>query len=165
MNIRQLRDLAIKLLGLYLMAHGLLNMVQFVHFFDLSGRSGVRITSQKIVILGFMLPVAVYLLFAGMLLFATRLVARCLWPVKDETDIQAPALPFLATGVSLLGLYFLLASLGGLVSRLWTFGVEFSQSNHLFLLPAVPDVVGVVLGLACIFKAKAIADFLGKRAE
>jgi hypothetical protein len=165
MNIRQLRDLAIRLLGLYFVGHAILSLSGFVAFFDLSGRSGIHITSRGIVILGGMMPVVFYLLFACFLLFKSQYLENFLWAEEVETDSDVSGSSILAAGVSLVGLFFLLGSLGQLAAKVEVLGIQTSTLGPVQFLPALPDAVTVVLALLCTLKSKAIASFLQRRTE
>jgi len=163
MNIQQLRDLAIRILGLYFVGHAILALSQFMAFFDLSGRSGIRITSRGIVILGSMVPVVFYLLFACFLLFKSQNVQKLLWSEEDETNTGVSCPPVLASGISLVGLFFLIGSLGQLAAKVGMLGVQTSNFGPVQFLPALPDAVTTAWALLCMLKSKGIATFLQGR--
>ena len=158
MNIRQIRDLALKVLGIYYLAHALLLAPQFFLFFtlDRSQTAGLTLITLSLSVL---LPIAFWIIIGLLLTFYTGLVAAVLWPKQEEPETGLAAKPSLRFWIVLIGFYFLVSATGGAVAQVWTLTVRGAFMYYKFL----PELVTLVLSIACILKARAIETWLNSK--
>lgn len=162
MTVRQVRDLAIRILGLYYFACAIIHLPQALGLFYISDKETEYIAHKGVFVIASIVPMAMYFLVAYLLCFKTRGIMALLWPtVDEEPESMSNALP-LATWVSLIGLFYLIGSLGGAASELWRLGVKRDVMGSWLSYKALPEVITVVLAVVCIIKARQIAECLNK---
>jgi len=124
MTTRQIRDLAIRVLGLYYLAHAIICLPQILGIFSISGKEAEYIGNKAIFVIASLIPIAMYFVVAYVLLVKTRAIMALLWPTNaQETGNASPALS-LTTRVSLIGLFYLIGSVGGATSEPWILGAK-----------------------------------------
>ena len=166
MTTRQIRDLAIRILGLYYLAHAIISLPQILGWFSLSGEETAYVTHKYIFACASLIPVAMYFAVAYMLLFKTRAIMALLWPSTDEDVGSTSTTLSLPTWVGLIGLFYLIGSVGDTVSGLWIFGVSEmpGMGSHLSY-KFLPDLITMALAIICIVKSRSIAEYLKKKTE
>ena len=165
MTTRQIRDLAIRVLGLYYLAHAIIYLPQILGIFSISGKEAEYMGNKAIFVIASLIPIAMYFVVAYVLLVKTRAIMALLWPTTaEETGNTSPALS-LTTWVSLIGLFYLIGSAGGAASELWILGTRREVMGSFLSYKFLPDLVTMLLSVICIVKSRQIAEFLEKKTE
>ena len=164
MNISQVRDLAVKLLGLYYLITAIAYLPQLVGLFTISGKDKEFITHMGFFILSAILPAILYFIAAFFLLIKTSFVLRILWLHEDSVP-ATPTTLTLTTGISLIGFFYLIGSLGGLSVELYILSINREMWGSSIQYKYLPNIVSSVLSLICIIKARKIAEFLKSKIE
>jgi hypothetical protein len=165
MTTRQIRDLAIKILGLYFLTHAIIFLPQILSFFRLSGPETELVTHKAAFIFVSLIPSAMYFAVAFVLLIKTQATMALLWPkVDNDAGITASSLS-LTSWISLVGLFYLIGSAGGTASELWILGVNRKMMGGSLSFRFLPDIITMVLSAICIVQARRIADYLKKTTE
>jgi hypothetical protein len=163
MNIRQLRDLALKILGIYYLSSALVRAPRFANIFFEWNKSFEMAGHGLAISLSVLLPL-VFWLFIGLLLtFRTALVAAILWPSRDEAETTAIARPSLRFWIVLIGFFFAVGAAGGAVAQLWVLVAHQSMRGSYMYSRFLPELVTLVLSTICIFKAQAIEAWLNRK--
>ena len=160
MNIRQIRDLALKILGIYYLSSALVRAPQFASLFFTWNRSPETEGQGLAIALSVLLPLAFWLIIGLLLTFRTGLVAAVLWPSRDEQAGSPIARPSLRFWIVLIGFFFLVSAAGGAVSQVWTFAMHRDMRGSFMYYKFLPELVTLVLSIACILKAQAIEAWL-----
>ena len=165
MNIRQLRDLAIKFIGLGCLSSGVVMLSQVFMMFDYSWQ-GEHLASRILPGLSIVLTILLYLVLAGALLFKSRAVAGLLWPAEEEAGAEPSISASLEMGVALVGLYYIPEVLSKVASDLFFFVVRpESASGYHGYTNLLAHAFMLAVALLCIVKAKAIATHIRKYTE
>lgn len=160
MNIRQLRDLAIKIVGLMCVSQAAFLFVQ------LPGLLMAAWSFHGLLwIAGFAFFMLFYAAFAYVLLVQSRAVAGLLWP-EDEIVTGPDFTLSLEACIALVGVYFIpnaLSRIAGdvLAMAVLPEGVSWYQRWGGF----IPQSVLLAIAVLCIVKSKAIAAYVRKYAE
>ena len=172
MKVNQIRDLAIKILGVYYLANGIMSLSYILSM--LAHADQEPIGGRVMFFLCFHLSTIVSLVIGFVLAFRSRLVMSWLWcGAEEEAETTAISLP-LATWVSLIGLFYLVSALPDVASRLGAFGMEWDKWRSVvqsgffrdFLtLGFFKDLIALMLAVVCIVKARPIAEYLKKKTE
>jgi len=165
MTTRQIRDLAIRILGLYYLAHAIIYLPQILGIYSISGKEAEFIAHKTIFVIASLIPIAMYFVVAYVLLFKAPAIMTMLWPrVDDETGDTSTVLS-LTTWVSLIGLFYLVGSVGGFASELWMLGANREMMGSYLSYKFVPNLITLVLAVICIVKAQQIAEYLKKKSK
>lgn len=161
MNARQIRDLALKVLGIYYLSHAIIIAPQFGSIFFSWGKSPEMAGHELAIALSVLLPLVFWIGIGLVLTFRTSLVAAILWSASAE-DQPAPATakPSLRFWIVLVGFFFLVKSLGGAVSQLWVLAASQQMRGSFTYYRSLPEFITLVLSIVCIVKAQAIETFL-----
>jgi hypothetical protein len=168
MNIRQLRDLAIKFIGLSCLSSGVIILAEIfsglgVQLGDLAQKGAYM---REV---GFLLMFAVATLLYGglayLLLFKSDLIARVLWRDEEESDVSNVTAT-LEMGVALVGLYHIPNGIHRVASESFSLvsssGTSFSSHFYGTLFG---DAVLLAVAVLCIVKSKTIAAYIRRCAE
>ena len=165
MTTRQIRDLAIRILGLYYLAHAIIYLPQIFSIFFISGKEAEYIAHEVIFVIASLIPIAMYFVVAYVLLFKTRVIMDLLWSRADEEAGETTTVLSLTSWVSLIGLFYLIGSVGGVASQLWMLGTNRETTGYFFSSKFLPDLIAMVLAVICIVKSRQIAEYLKKKTE
>ena len=160
MNIRQIRDLALKILGLYYLSSALIRAPQFASLFFSWDKSPEMAGHKLAIAFSVLLPFAFWLLIGLVLTFRTGLVAAILWPSREEQASGAIARPSLRFWIVLIGFFFFVSAAGGTVAQVWTFAVHRDMRGSFLYYKFLPELVTLVLSIVCILKTQAIEAWL-----
>ena len=161
MNIRQIRDLSLKILGIYYLSHAIIIAPQFCSIFLSWGRSPEMAGHGVAIALSVLLPLVFWIAIGLVLTFRTSLVVALLWSSRSEDEhTTATASPSLRFWIVLVGLFFFVRSLGGTVSQLWVFAASQQMRGSFTYYRSLPELITLILSIVCIAKAKAIETFL-----
>jgi hypothetical protein len=166
MNATQIRDLAIKLLGIYCIARVIMLVPSLLVLFASRYRDAFGDRIEFVLAPG--VSFFLYCATGYLLLFHSALVLRLLWPpAEEQSGATSVSLP-LATWVSLIGLFYLIGALAETVSlgakllcewdRWRSFDLRTFDQVRLFT-----EVITLILAMLCITKAKQIAEYLTKK--
>jgi hypothetical protein len=166
MNIRQLRDLAIKFIGLWCLSGGVIILSQVVSMLGYSFWAGSFLTGL-VYLLSFLVAVLLYGGLAYMLLFRTHAVAGVLWRGEEMEATGEPNVAFtLEICVALIGLYLVPDVLQRVTGELLTLAARpENMSVQPLYTGLIADAVKAVVAVLCIVKSKAIAAYIRKYAE
>lgn len=157
MTIREIRDLALKVLGIYYLSKALIYAPQFASLFFYPEVAGNEIA----IALSALLPLSFWLLIGLLLTFRTGLVAAVLWSSREEeSQTSTASKPSLRFWIVLVGFFYLIGSLGGTVSQLWMFAANQEMQSFVSYYQSIPELMTLVLSIFCITKARAIEAFL-----
>lgn len=164
MNIHQIRDLALKILGIYYLSRALVYAPQLASLFfswdkrpEMDGH-GVSIALSVLV------PLAFWLIIGLLLTFRTGVVTNLLWSSRDEPETSTIAKPSMRFWIVLIGFFFLVSSTGGVVVQIWVI-VDKNIQGAVMYFRFLPEVVTLVLSVVCIIKARAIESWLKTKIE
>ena len=164
MNIYQIRDLALRILGIYYLSNALVYVFQVASLFSMDNNP--TLAGNKLAItLSVLVPLVFWLLIGLLLTFRTVHVSKFLWPSSDEPEGSTIAKPSLRYWIVLIGLFFFISSAGGVVAQIWTFAVSQSMRGSFTYYKYLPELVTLFLSIVCIIKAKAIEAWLETRIE
>ncbi len=165
MNTQQIRDLAIKILGLYFLSHAIVLLPQIVGTLSFANNSDY-VAHKSVFLFASSLPVVLYFVVAYVLLLKTRAVMSRLWPTQDQNvDVGRVVSLSLATWVGLVGLFYLVGSVGGVLAELYILGVKREMLGSYMSFKFIPEIITLILSIICIAKAHAISDYLKRRTE
>ncbi len=165
MKLNELRNLAIKLFGLYCITRFIILLPQLVSIFLMTGNS-VYMQNKALLALAITISPALYLCLGAVCLFKTRLVVALLW-AGDQSSAEKPAAgsgpSSLSFWITLIGFYYLISSFAGLVSLLWVSAVERQTIGSTFLSTKfLPDMFLLPLSIFSIHNARGIDEFIKK---
>lgn len=163
MNIAHIRDLALKILGIFYLCQALVYAPQICGIFtSLSGNCEYQ-ASRLAVGLSVFLPLFFWLVAGAILTFRTAAVIRVLWS-RRESDESMPqtAGSSMTTWIMLVGVFYFVGSLGGVVAELWRV-VERRYLDPIAWDRFVPNLITLGLSIACVVKARAIETWLRRR--
>ncbi len=162
MNIRQIRDLALKLLGIYYLSSALVRTPQFASLFFPWEKGSPEIAGHRLAVaLSVLLPLAFWLLIGLLLTFRTRLVDGLLWPSQaEESQSTAPSRPSLRFWIVLIGFFFFVGAAGGAVAEIWILAVNRQIRGSFMQYKFLQELITLVLSIICILKAQAIETWL-----
>jgi hypothetical protein len=163
MNIRQIRDLALKILGIYYLSSALIRAPQFASIFFSWDKSPEMSGHGLAIAVSVLVPLAFWLLIGLLLTFRTGLVAAILWPSRDEPDVPTTARPSLRFWIVLIGFFFAVGAAGGAIAQLWVLVAHRSMRGSYMYSRFLPELVTLVLSMICIFKAQAIEAWLNTK--
>ena len=163
MNIRQIRDLALKILGIYYLSTALVRAPQFASIFFSWNKSPEMAGHGLAISLSVLLPLAFLLVIGLLLTFRTGLVAAILWPSQNEPESTTITRPSLRFWIVLIGFFFAVGAAGGAVAQVWTLAVRRDMRGSFMYYKFLPELVTLVLGIACILKAQAIEAWLNAK--
>jgi len=165
MTTRQIRDLAIRILGLYYLAHAIIYLPQILGIFSISGKEAEYIAHKGVFVIASLVPIAMYFVIAYVLLFKTRGIMALLWQTVDEEVGNTSTVLSLTTWVSLIGLFYLIGSVGGVVAELYILGVKREIMGSYLSFKFLPEIITLILSTLCIIKAQGIAGYLKRKTE
>ena len=165
MTTRQIRDLAIRILGIYYLANAIIGVPQILAIFTLSGKEAGYVENKAVFAIASLTPVGMYFVVAYVLIFKAGVIMALLWPKADEETRSVSAGPSLTTWVSLIGLFYLIGSVGGAASELWILGTKREMVGSFVSYKFLPDLITMVLALLCIVKSRQIAEYLKRKTE
>ena len=166
MNIRQIRDLALKILGIYYLSHALIYAPQFASLFTSRSKLSEISGHEFAVLLSVLLPLLFWISIGFLLTFRTSLVATILWPASaEDQQAAASARPSLRFWIVLVGFFFLVKSLGAAVSQIWMFAASQQMRGAFAYYRPLPELITLALSIVCIVKAQAIETFLITKIE
>ncbi len=163
MNIRQIRDLALKILGIYYLSSALVRAPQFASIFFSWNKSPEMAGHGLAISLSVLLPLAFWLLIGLLLTFRTGLVSAILWPSRNEPESTTITRPSLRFWIVLIGFFFAIGAAGGAVAQLWVLVAHQSMRGSYMYSRFLPELVTLVLSIICIFKAQAIEAWLNTK--
>jgi hypothetical protein len=160
MNIHQIRDLALKILGIYYLSRALIYAPQVSSFF-LSWDNNPSLADNKLAIgLSGLLPLVFWLLIGLVLTFRTGHVAKILWLSRQDSEARTIERPSLRFWIVLIGFFFLVSSTGGVVSHVLAFVANRNIRDPFIYYQYLPEIFTLVLSIICIFKARGIEAWL-----
>jgi len=166
MNIRQIRDLALKILGIYYLSSALVRAPQFASLFFSWDKSPEMAGHKLAIALSVLLPLAFWLLIGLLLTFRTGLVAAVLWPSRnEEPQASTPSKPSLRFWIVLIGFFFFVSAAGGAVAQLWVLATQREMRDSFTYSRFLPELVTLVFSVFCILKAQVIEAWLKMKIE
>ena len=84
MTTRQIRDLAIRILGIYYLANAIIGVPQILAIFTLSGKEAGYVENKAVFAIASLTPVGMYFVVAYVLIFKAGVIMALLWPKADE---------------------------------------------------------------------------------
>jgi len=166
MNIKQIRDLALKIMGIYYLSHALIYVAQFAGVITSWGKVPEVSGKEFAVVLSLLLPLLFWFGIGLLLTFRTALVAACLWSqASDEPQASVTARPSLRFWIVLIGFFYFLGALGGTVSQLWVFLAGREMRGSFTYYRSLPQLITLALSIVCMMKAAAIEAFLMGKIE
>ncbi len=163
MNIRQIRDLALKILGIYYLSSALVRAPQFASIFFSWNKSPEMAGHGFAISLSVLLPLAFWLAIGLLLTFRTRLVSAILWPTREEPESNTITRPSLGFWIVLIGFFFAVGAAGGAIAQVWTFAVHRDMRGSFMYHRFLPELLTLVLSIICLFKARAIQVWLNTK--
>ncbi len=163
MNIRQIRDLALKILGIYYLSSALVRAPQIASMFFSWDKSPEMAGHGLAIAVSVLVPLAFWLIIGLLLTFRTALVAAVLWPSRDEPESPMAARPSLRFWIVLIGFFFAVGAAGGAVAQLWVLVAHRSMRGSYMYHRFLPELVTLALSIVCIFKAQAIEAWLNTK--
>ncbi|MCC6696904.1 MAG: hypothetical protein IT365_14835 [Candidatus Hydrogenedentes bacterium] len=154
-TIHQVRDLALKILGLICVLKLVLNVARAAHLATLvngstyPGNAASEMWSEVAV-------TVFYLLATYFLLFRTQYLLGLIWR-DSETDLESLSAPRIATAefwVRLIGVYFLIWSIADLASVIWQWLPGFrrdpSFTSDFTIINTLRSGVMLLLSIVCV---------------
>ena len=165
MNTQNIRDLAIKLLGLYFFAQAVVWVPQIIGALSIANMVDY-VAYKSIFVFALLLPLIFYCMIAYVLILKTRIVMVRLWPEQEQNTSEANAVSLsLTTWISLIGLFYFVGSVGGVLTELYIIGTKRELAGAYLSFKFIPSVITMIISIVCIAKAHAIANFLKRKAE
>ncbi len=158
MNIRQLRDLAIKFIGLWCLMSGVLTIPFIASMVGYSFDAGFHFDHVLSTLL-YLAMLPLYFGFPYLLLFQTHGVAAVLWQ-EEELSTGPDFDTSLETCVALIGVYYIPEALFKVMSHLEFFAVRPEGASGYGYTNFLPDAVMLAVAVLCIVKSKAIAAYI-----
>ncbi|MDD4736333.1 MAG: hypothetical protein PHP44_09525 [Kiritimatiellae bacterium] len=163
MNIRQVRDLALKIFGIYYLSNALVRAPQFASLFFSWNRNPEMAGHGFAIALSVLSPIAFWLIIGLLLTFRTPRVAGILWKSQEEPASSPTARPSLSFWIVLVGFFFFVSAAGGAVAEAWILAFNRQMRGSFVYYKFFPEVVTLVLSIVCILKAQAIEAWLSRK--
>ena len=160
MTAQQTRDLAIRILGVYYLAHAIIFLPQIAGACFISGKEAGSFIHKTILVMATIAPIALYFVIAYLLCLRTKGVMAVLWPTVEEDGHKASAPVPLTTWVGLIGLFYFIGSFGGVASELWRLGTHRDAMGSWLSYTLIAQAITLVLAVLCLVKAGRIAEYL-----
>ena len=165
MNIRQLRDLAIKFIGLWCLSSGVMMISQVFGTFGYFFKNG-SFLSGAAYLLSFAVTVVLYGGLTYLLLFKSSMVAGLLWTEKEEDSAESNVTATLEMCVALIGFYYI----PDVLSRFaFDIGISIARmqitSGYHEYSELFRDAILLAVAVTCIVKSKTIATHIRKYTE
>ena len=166
MKPNEIRNLAVKLFGLYCVTRFVILLPQLASIFLMSGHDAYMQNKALVALATTMSPV-LYICLGWLCLFKTNLVLALLWSGDQpagETPASGSGAYSLSFWITLVGFFYLISSTAGLLSQLWIFGVGRQMFGSTFLSAKFfPNIFLFPLSIFCILKARRIETFINKK--
>lgn len=166
MTIQHVRDLAIKIMGLYFLSQAFYYFTQIPWIiFSFDKNSGDFIENYRVIIIStFLCPLIFYSVIGFLLTFGTSRIITILWGSTQESqELSTPPTPSLQLWIILIGLFFFFKSFGSTVTQLGFFLANKNVSIELFSRQLCIDLLTLALSIVCMMKAQVLESFLQKR--
>ena len=161
MNIRHIRDLTLKILGIFYLSHALVYAPQLSSLFMSWDKTPEYAGHGPAIALSVLLPLAFWIGLGLVLVFRTSIVVALLWPRPPEDNgSTAAGTPALAFWIVLIGFFYFVGALGGAVAETWILAVNREMRGSFLQFKFLPEFITMILSIVCIVKAKAIAAWL-----
>jgi hypothetical protein len=165
MNICQIRDLALKLLGLNFLFRALSFIPSLGGLFASMSKPGELTQIMLASVISILLPFAFWMACGFILVFRTAFVASRLWSA-EKTVLAAgePVFPRLSFWIVVIGFFFFIEALGSTVADVWVFFIRSAgQSSQTNTLCFIPHFVALVISMLCMGNARTIERILDKK--
>jgi hypothetical protein len=164
MNIRQLRDLAIKFIGLWCLLTGMMTLLQAFGMLGylLQSESSVRGAVSAV---AYVVALVMYGALVYLLLVKTHVVAGWLWP-KEEEAIETSVTTTIEMCVALIGVYYIPSAVSSSASDVMVqILAPESMSGYHAYISLFGDAVLLSVAVLFIVKSKVIAAYIRKCTE
>ena len=160
MNIKQIRDLTLKLMGIYYLSVALIYAPQLASVFSSRGKLPETSVNDLAIALSVLLPLFFWTIIGLVLTFRTTAVAKRLWSSMPEESqpYRTARRPSLRFWIVLVGFFYFVGGLGGTVSQLWI--VASNSGPYAALLS---DLITLALSITCIVKAATLEAYLMRK--
>lgn len=165
MSIRQIRDLALKILGLYYLSSALVQAPPLASIFLSWDKSPEMAGHGVAIALSGLLPFAFWLGIGLLLTFRTAIIDGVLWPVQEESGVGTTTRPSLRFWIVLIGFFFFISAAGDAVAQLWILAAEREMRAPITYTRFLPDLATLLLSVFCILKAQVVETWLESRIE
>jgi hypothetical protein len=156
MNIMQIRDLALKVLGIYYLSQSIIYILQLTMVF---ASYGEMVEHKFAIYLPTLFCLVFWAIIGCALTFRTSFVVAILWSRQPEEE-HTTTKPSLRLWIVLIGLFFFVKSLGGTIYQLLIFATRQQERDIFVYYQSLPGIITFVLSIVCIVKARAIERFL-----
>jgi len=168
MTIQHVRDLAIKIMGLYFLSQAFYYFTQIPWIlFSFNKNSGDLIENYRVIIIStFLCPLIFYSVIGFFLTFGTSRIITILWGSTQESqELSTPPTPSLQLWIILIGLFFFFKSFGSTVTLLGSILVDKNHSTEHISHRLCIDLLTLALSIVCMMKAQVLEGFLLKRTK
>ena len=165
MDIRHLRDLALKILGIYYLSIALAEVPQIAGLFITRDYGPEMAGHEFAIALSVLLPLVFWFGIGLLLTFRTSIVTTVLWRSQPELAVGPMAKPFLRFWIVLIGFFFAVDAAGGAVAEVWILALQSDMRGDLAYSPLFPELIKLVLSGFCILRAHVIEAWLKTKME
>ena len=168
MKLTDARDLAIKVFGLYCLVNVVLFAPQLASVYFMPESMTQHLTSKVAYEILMCLPLFLNLGFAYAFLIRTELVISLIWgkqPIDEATLQNPPATISLSFWITLIGVYYFIESLAGLLTELWILASSREIWGAYPAIKFLPNVIILPCSIFCMLRAKSIEEFIQRKAR
>ena len=166
MNSKQIRDLVLKVVGLYYLSCAVIYGPQFIGVFAGWSKWEGEGMSRHAVLLSVLLPLLFWLLIGVCLVFLTDRIQAALWPATrgpSEPQDQTKPTGSFSFWIVLVGLFYFLGAVGTVLSEIGTWqrvgGIPGLLTRPSFL----SQLITAALSLFCVWKPDVLSEWLKRR--
>ncbi|MBN1274256.1 MAG: hypothetical protein JXB26_18495 [Candidatus Aminicenantes bacterium] len=173
MNIKNARNLALKLFGMYCYLLLILSLPSYSHFFSSLKRSDLNIGHGYIFYI--FIQILFLLVIGFVLLFRTDSAAHFIWKDTISKSVEKEKIGGpLSFWIALIGIYFIVVSFPSILSILVDFLLNrmilepysenlYRNFSHFFFYNLFPQIIQFTIALILVFKNESISDFIQRK--
>jgi hypothetical protein len=163
MNKSYIRDLALKLFGIFYLLKSAISLGQLIGMLSMLQSDEPFDASLLYLVLTVIIPLTLWLIIGIVLTFRTATVERILWPRQQSDEVATlTAVPPMSFWIVLICFYFIISAIGGASSELYVFIAKPEWRHLVKQVQMSSHIVTIIFSAICIFKAEVIGNWLTK---
>eukprot|EP00831_Metopus_contortus_P000086 TRINITY_DN10031_c0_g1_i3.p2 TRINITY_DN10031_c0_g1~~TRINITY_DN10031_c0_g1_i3.p2 ORF type:complete len:184 (+),score=1.76 TRINITY_DN10031_c0_g1_i3:165-716(+) len=164
MNITYVRDLALKLFGIFYLLKSAINFSQLIGMLNTLQSDEPFDISPLYLVQTAIIPLTLWLIIGIMLTLRTATVQRILWSRRQSDEVASLiTVPPMSFWIVLICFYFIISAIGGASSELYVLIAKPEWRHLVKQVQMSSHIITIIFSVLCIFKAEVIGNWLSKR--